>query len=437
MAKDDVSLFSKLVVWALEHDINYDRNDSVLVFSEDKHKVFIQAFPDTDPEVRHGQARVRLSTFSFRLFWDDHFFRKQARVNDFESDIGVLNLHKGPPRYWLARESSTFMLGKDKKGIEKQFNYFFINASAFLELRKFLKEKSEQKRTGEFEFVDFFDTVRNRAVFSSSEGKGRIIVKFPNHLPELPEDQDMSAGFTELQNAFKEDNKNFPVFVKNEIIAYLKYKPEQTKAVDLFAGLPTIMQNAKVNFNVFLHELSIEKIKRDYKEYKDKYFDQINKILGKLTNQILALPIALLGAAYAMEKAGVSKEVQLLIVLALVLTSIILVFFIQMYKSELDFTDELFKKEYQEIRESDFFKENQQELIDFNTIKSFIEQKIRFTGAFISAYYWIVMVFNFLLVFLILQKMESSHELVVLIGALLLFGIIVAYLNLFCGKKIS
>ena len=275
--------------------------------------------------------------------------------------------------------------------------------------------------------MDFFNRGLNKIVFSSSEGQGRIILNFPRGIPPFDEAVDYAAPLRELREGFNEHNKNLPVFIKNELISHLKRFPDDQKMFRLFTEMDTIIDNAKVNFNVFLHELSIEKIKREYKEYKDKYFNQINSILGKLSGQVIALPVTILGAAYAIEKADVSMQVQVIILIAIALTSVLLVFFLRLYKSELEFISRTFEKEYATIRNSNFFLDHQDELEDFNLIERHIRGRIRFVRHFIGAYYWIMTLFNVVLIAFILLNLNISPLIVLAVAVLLLIALLLVF----------
>lgn len=424
MSNPNHILFIQFYEFLKKASATFNEKEELLLFPEQFEEEFRQQFPDlTDYKRSRGNIKLGKDKVGFPLFWSDQTFKERVNASDFSKDIGVLNIREETPRFFDAAEQTSFF---KKEKAEK--NFFFQNARTYFQLLDFLEKKNDHVK-GEYEFVDFFNRGLNKIVFTSSEGQGRVILSFPRSVPSFDESVDYSLALQELREGFNENNKNLPVFIKNELISHLKRFPDEQKVHYLFTELGTIIDNAKVNFNVYLHELSIEKIKREYKEYKDKYFDQINSILGKLTGQVIALPLTILGAAYAIEKANVSIEVQIIILIAITLTTVLLVFFMHLYKSELEFIKQTFEKEYTTIRSSNFFLDHEEELKDFELIENHIRHRIRFVQNFIWGYYWIMTLFNLVLIGFILFNLKIPPLLILgVVGVLFLALMIVFWL---------
>ena len=56
------------------------------------------------------------------------------------------------------------------------------------------------------------------------------------------------------------------------------------------AELNEITNNARINFEIYLNNLSIDKIRKEYDEYKSKYFKDVSEILNNLTQKIIGFP---------------------------------------------------------------------------------------------------------------------------------------------------
>jgi len=406
MTKSNKSFFERLFSFLQRSSAQYDSKDELVSFPEDFEQTFQETFPTiTNYSKGRGKIKFEKSVLPFPVFWTDDSFLQRVTPADLLQDIGIFNLAGDQPRFFDQKNQVAYFRG------DRSNTHFFSNTKAYFDLLAFLEQKNHHEK-GDYEFVDFFNRGLQQVVFSSSEGQGRVILQFPQGVLHFDEQKDLHSAVEELKEGFIEQNKNLPVFFKNEIINHLKRVPEERKALNFFSELKTILDNARVNFNVYLHGLSIDKIKRDYKKYKDKYFEQINNILSKLTSQVIALPVTLIGAAYAIEKANVTVEVQVIILIAIVLTTVLLIYFLRLHKTDLVFIEETFTSEYKALRESDFFLEHEEELEDFDTMENHIRQRIKFVRSFLYVYFWIMCVFNLVLVGFILMNLKVSLLLV-------------------------
>ena len=124
-----------------------------------------------------------------------------------------------------------------------------------------------------------------------------------------------------------------------------------------------------LNYNVFLHELSLDKIKTDYKEYKQKYFASQNDILSKISTQVLALPISIAASAFSLFNLKGELFPTLIVIFGLVSYIIYVTFIVKIYFSDINNLNILSQRDFQILKIHPFFNENKDELNYFEDIK--------------------------------------------------------------------
>ncbi|WP_111308673.1 hypothetical protein [Confluentibacter sediminis] len=370
-----------------------------------------------------GKYCIEKQSLPFSFFINEVEFKKEARHKHFQKNCVIHNFQKDSFLFYDKSNGLTYLNGTDITE-----NYLFSNALLFFEAKDFF-EKNAEYFQGKFEFTDFYSLASRKIIFSSLSQKRRITLTFPKTgIPELDFTTNYSDAYKEFIELFNE-NKHYPSFLKNSMISNLLQEHD-----DLFVGffkrLDKINLDAKLNFNVYLHELSLDKIKTEYKEYKKKYYGSQNDILNKISSQVLALPISVAGSAFAFYKLKDSPPAIILICLALLAFVSYVSYIVSIYWSDIKTMKNLMDYDFSILEEQDFFKENKSELKHFEDINSDLKQrvnKLKISLKFINSLVWILNICLIIYGINIIGNFNSTQLLFILLFGLIIFAIVTQF----------
>lgn len=298
-------------------------------------------------------------------------------------------------------------------------NFFFSNTTSYLMFKAFLEDG---KNDDFFHFVDFFDGDAQRILFSSISEQGRLLVKYHSELPDLDIRKNYSPNFIAFKNCFRDKNQILPKFLKDALIKVgLRFEDDENRLVQIFLQLNQIVNKARINFEIYLSNLSMDKIRGDYDELKTKYLSDISGIVSKLTQKVLGLPIGLSATLFAASR--VKEEPLFLVILAcaIIISSMYLTSLLKVHYDDLITLKKMFLTKYESLEENNFFKKYPNEIKSFQDIKDKLIKRVAFLKKWIIlSYFWIVNISNIVVVGYIISQLGFSLFFVVLVSLALL-----------------
>ena len=307
---------------------------------------------------------------SFNFFFNYNEFCNEVRENSFQKDCYIHQFKDKKPLVFK-KDSKSTLLGTDV--VE---NNLFNNSIAYFELLKFFKVESESQDI-DFEFTDYYSSTTRKIVLASLNEKRKITFKYPQvGIPYLPMEYDCKRQFDQFEALYNE-NKYYPVFLKNAIISKLGHSQDRL-FYDLFENLHSICKEAKLNFGVYIHQLSLDSIKTDYKDFKDKYYSSQSDILNKVSSQIIALPISIAGSAFAIYKLKDSNFGMVAICIGLIIFLIYMSYITHIYWKDLAAVNIEMNRDYTELTSQSFFKDHGSELDYFKKINHQLKKRVTY-----------------------------------------------------------
>lgn len=344
---------------------NYDiENTKEFNFENDSKLQSILVGKGINFELIQGEIVFEKSALPFLFFLDETEFSNEISSKILEKDcvLHKLNSNSTDFIFYLSENQNVLLNGtgeQDNNLIDNTLVYFdFLN----------LLETHSHSHNNEFEFTDFYSKSTGKIILASNVENKRVNFNYPQRgLPRL----DFEKNYKESYHAFKKffsENKYHQIFLKKAVISNLANYGKNS-FFQLFEKLDEIRGEAKLNFDVHLYELSLDKIKSDYKKYRDSFYSGQNDILNKISTQIIALPISIAGSAFALFKLKESTLGLVLIDAGIVmfLTYMSYVTLIH-YRDLIDLKDSI-KKDFQNLKSEDFFQKNESELNNFEVIK--------------------------------------------------------------------
>lgn len=299
--------------------------------------------------------------------------------------------------------------------IEDNNNFFFSNSKSFYEFIEFIKSQ-EIESDEAFHFVDYVNKTNRKIVFTSLSEKGRLIINYFNDIHDFDNAINYNIALKEFKSCFIKENLHLPKFLKNSIIEFSSKSKKEVRVNELFENLDKIIKNAKINFEIYLNNLSIDSIKKDYDEYKTKHFKEISDILSNITQKIIGLPIVIATTLFALEKIQISIEFLSMIIVTILVTNIYLILLLKINFNDLSYINTVSERDYNKIISNKFFSVFPEEKVYFTDIKTRLIKRIAQLKNICETYFWIIGLTNIGLNILIFRKLDLSKELIFMIS---------------------
>ncbi len=350
-------------------NLNIDKERYTLTFPSQNNAPLINELTNFNiniDEVGHGKHEINLDDLPFIFFQNRNDFLERISRNSwsksifsFEEDI-----------YYSIENDETYKSWFSTK------DYYLIRNNYFAyKLLLFLKTQ-EHNENSAFYFVDYMNWDTYHLVLTSLKKDGKIEVLLPKAGIDIDENINLPSSVKEFISSFEENNKHFPKFIKAELIGCLSKVEKRKRANILFMKLEEIMYLASQNFEIYIHDLSIENLKKDFIEYKNKYFIQLRDILSKLTSQLISLPIAIGAAAFSTYKVSDSNYTILLILVVFLLYIGYTIFLLKLQREDIEDIKLSFATDFRNLGESPFFIRFPNELKEFKKTKYNLESRI-------------------------------------------------------------
>ena len=389
--KGQIELLKKFCQLAT-NKFEYDSNNKLLKFSDSEQTANFFREKCIIYEERRQKLIIEKKNLPFKFYKDKDEFIAEVSDSELSSDVLIFNNNVHP--FTFLQDGKTTYIDF----VKVDNNFLISNAQSYFRIYSFFKNQSTYVE-GEFEFVDFYSQDTRRIVLNSITEKNRAVLEFPKAgILVLNETVDYAPKIGEFIKSFDDTNKHFPTFLKNAIIKYLA-TVAGNKFEAFFDKIDEILNTAKVNFNVYLHELSLEKIQTEYDEYKERYFNAQTSILSKISNQIIALPISIAGSAFAIYKLKESLFAVMFILFGILAVTGYLSFLISIYWKDLLRISERINSDFEKLSIQSFFKEHKDELKGFEKTKNWLIKRTRALKNSLMAFYIISWSLNICLVY--------------------------------------
>lgn len=247
-----------------------------------------------------------------------------------------------------------------------------------------------------FHFVDFFSKDFRKIIFTSPR-TGKVVVRYPSGIPPVVLDINMQETITRFINCFSEENRHLPKFLKTELLSALNQVDTNDRMDALLKRLSGIIDSAEINFEVYLNDLSIEEIRKEYDDYKHKYFEETSTVLGKLTSKIIGLPIAISTTVFAITKASESEISVILLVISISIATYYIGILLKINIKDLKDIKHSISNDYQVLLKSEFFLKYPKELIHFEQSKSRLESRVTLVDRISKNYFYILFFSNLII----------------------------------------
>lgn len=357
-----------------------------------------------DTEIIQSKLRLLTNSIKTKVFGSIRAFLNTKEINQKSNFLIYYN-----SKVVSYIEEITYQDFKAKNGC-----YLIKNTKTYLEFQTFLKEQ-EQEIDGTFHFVDSYNKDLRKIIFVSLSEKGRLNITYDISIPLFDEAQDFSRGFERYKSCFREESTSLSKFLKSATINLVSNYPTESRFKQYFETLNEIVDKARINFEVYLNELSIDKIKKDYDDVKSKYFNGLSDILSKLSQNIIALPIGIAAILFAIEKIKDVPSFLYLLIAVILITSTYISLLLRVHFRDLVYIEKVFNYDYSVLIENNFFKKYPKETILFCEIKDRINDRVKLLKLVIESYFWIMNLANLFILSLLFSYLKIRENVIYVI----------------------
>lgn len=218
---------------------------------------------------------IDLSRQPFKIYKTKKSAVSHLKLSDFSSDIIVLEPEN------LGEDSAEICFEADS--IISTRSNFLINVLYSLKFKEFFCEKGISSHD---------DNLKKTLIFlSSNHGKVRVFYG-KNWSPTFyNSNNDLKRQYQNIE-ARTTLNSDFLDFFRENYIEFAKAIPDENERfTQTLKNIQFIIESADRNYDLFKHNFSFEKFKKDLEEDKEKYLKEYQNNLSDFINKIASMPV--------------------------------------------------------------------------------------------------------------------------------------------------
>jgi hypothetical protein len=403
------------------HGVNIDVSRNAFVFPDVTNELTIIEIKKATINVEANEIdkmEIDLSELPFNTFFDEADFISRITRNSWNKSI------------FIFKENIFYSIIDGRTYISNILtdNHFLVSNNFYCyKFLEFLKTQEHQDNSA-FYFVDYLNWDTYHLVLTSLKKDGKLEILLPKKGVDIRSDIKLSSAVSEFINAFDENNRHFPKFIKTELISNLSQVEKGKRLEALLRNLNEIIYVASQNFEIYIHDLSLENLKKDFIEHKNKYFIQLRDILSKLTNQILGLPIVIGASVFSTYKVSDSNSTLLIILGVFFLYSFYSVFLLKLQKEDIQDIKLSFQTDFTKIQGSQFFLKFPDELKEFGKAKGNLDLRIKSLITAIDLYFLFFSLSTIAFVLYVENQLKISTTGMVWTALAVALGFLVVYI---------
>ena len=393
----------------------------------------LNALGFTSCDYMNGLVQIEMDQPDFCFFLNQDDFSVRVEPDHSGKYLAILEPVNGHIYYFDYSLKKTIV---DNNA--ENISFFFENVWEYFDFIELLKQQEFQENRP-FYFVDHYDDSRNQFVFISPKKEGKLTIPFEDTKPLFDPNQSLKPRFDSFKAAFNEQNKHLPKFIKYELFNVLTKVDRKERMMTLVDKLPNILHTAEQNFEVYLHDLSLDKLKSEYQKSQEEYFSKLREVLGKLSTQIFAFPISITATAFATFKAPTTGQPSLtnallwLIVGSFLGFTMFTAYLLKVQRIDVELLKVNFERDFEKLTKNKFFENpaNEKDKALFDDFKSKVNDQFRRVNWAVLLYFAMQTLFNSLFIIAITFQITNQiwFALAVGIASIFMLGFVYFYVD--------
>ncbi len=189
---------------------------------------------------------------------------------------------------------------------------FTENFIQFYEIKKYLSNNHD--------FTPFVDESNNSfTIISKQNGIFTVGYTLPSF--KFFYEKEMSGKLDLLKSNFSK--KEFIHFFKENVITVIHSYGESLRFSALLENLEALISLTDRDYETYVESFAFDKVKTEFKEERQKYFEDIDKNIDSISKQVVSFPLTFAASVFASYKVKNDPKILLLILIAYLLYTII------------------------------------------------------------------------------------------------------------------
>jgi hypothetical protein len=182
--------------------------------------------------------------------------------------------------------------------------------------------------------VEFTDKVKSRLlVVDNGPAKNIATLTYDLYDPRIFS-KAMDSGVTYIADRI--NIKAWTASFKHAVVTLINSQQDQNKKfIEVFLNLQYLITNADNDYEVYIREFSFEKVSKEHKEEKQRYFGQLSDAQDKIKSQVIAVPLSVGTSVYAFFQLQVSLATLYFLLFAIGIYVIFIGIYLLLYDNDL------------------------------------------------------------------------------------------------------
>ena len=189
--------------------------------------------------------------------------------------------------------------------------------------------------------AEFNDTTRTRLmVVDNGKEKNNVIISYKSYDPRLFTKTvvlDLAELEGRLADAAKSGNAEWLALFRHHIVAVMSAQEAAQKTfTEFFLNIAFIIQATVRDYEIYVSGFSFDKISKDLKEDRQKYFNDLNQAQDKIKSQVIAVPLAVGTSIYAFYQLNTSSVTLDFLLIAIAIYIGFIWWYLLLYEADLN-----------------------------------------------------------------------------------------------------
>lgn len=189
--------------------------------------------------------------------------------------------------------------------------------------------------------VEFDDTIKSRfMIVDNRKDKNHVFVSykiFDQRIFTKAISFDCSQIEGRINDANKPNNAEWLSIFRHNVINVISAQEDQNKTFsEIFINISLITQNTTKDYDIYLSGFSFEKISKELKEDRQKYFADLHQAQEKIKSQVISVPLAVGTTIYAFFQLSLSFTSFIFLLIMIGIYIIFIWWYLNLYERDLD-----------------------------------------------------------------------------------------------------
>lgn len=230
------------------------------------------------------------------VIYSSYYLISNALYNNdnLTNEVSIVVLDHEQGNYFLYNQNDNSEYYIDSTGLKESF--LVQNLNHYLPLLKLFREERQ--------LSEFDDKLKLQLLIIDND-KERNVARisytlFDNRIFSKKVQFDFNDFKNRLIGSSQANNRDWIAIFKHNVVSLLLAQEDENKTfIELFLNVQFVLNNTIRDYEIFISGFSFERVKKELKQEKEKYFQSLNQAQEKIKSQVIAVPLSIGTSIYA------------------------------------------------------------------------------------------------------------------------------------------